>query len=961
MNASAATADSKADSRYRIATVLGAVAAVLLVASLFFPYWQVRLFAPQYRQGLRATMHAYKVTGDIQELDELNHYVGVPSLTSLAVWERKLAIPSVIVMALLCLAAFPRGCRMTRLGVALPAVLFPVIFVGDMACWMRYAATHLDPTAPIKLARLSIPVFGTGKIAQFHSEVGPMPGFYLVAAASVLMAAAFWLAWRRSGCEPDPAKNKCPVRDRCPLKPMAVVLLLALASSARAAARAGLQALIAEASPGAVLELPPGDYPGPIVIDKPLTLRGGGRAVVDGGGRGTVIRIKAPGVTLEGLTIRGSGSSLLLEDSGVRVDGASATVRACVLEDVLFGVFIDGAADAVVEDSVLRGKPLGMGSRGDLLRAWKADRTMFLRNTVSDGRDLVLWFSTGSVIQGNTVSSGRYGLHFMYANAARVLDNSFTDNSVGLYIMYSRGVRVEGNRFARHRGPSGCGLGLKESGVLTVVGNVFDSNRQGIYNDGSPLTPEDANLFERNLLVHNDIGLSILPSVKGNTFTGNSFVDNLLQVSVRGGGALKGDDWSRDGRGNFWSDYAGYGAPGAETGAVAYRADDVMEGLLGRNPIARYFLFTPAMAALDLASRAFPIFRPKPLLVDEHPLLAPVAPGLPPEAPRQAAAPLAAAAGLFMLSGLTAWGASFRRKAALAAPVPPPAGIAAVSARGVGKAFGARRILDQVSFELAPGSSLVLWGANGAGKSTFIKCLLGLHRHEGRISIFGLDSREDGAQARGRIGYVPQHAAGYDWTVAESMEFVCAVRGLDPAGVPEALTRAGLRGEQAKSLADLSGGMRQKLALAQALIARPDLLVLDEPCANLDLTSRREFLSVLRGLKSERSLLMTSHRLEEVEMIADRVLWLEEGRPARLLDALDFMAESEGGRPLWLQLEREEQGARAIALLASAGFKASSNGRGLWAEVAAGRTMEAVRALEAEEIAVRDLRRGGWS
>ncbi|MBI3565788.1 MAG: ATP-binding cassette domain-containing protein, partial [Elusimicrobia bacterium] len=660
-------------------------------------------------------------------------------------------------------------------------------------------------------------------------------------------------------------------------------------------------------------------------------------------------------------TVRGSGESMLMEDAGIRVNGASATIRGCVVEDVLFGIFLDGVPGAVIEDDVLRGKPLDLGVRGDLLRAWKADRTVFRRNSVSDGRDLVLWFSTGSVVEGNTVTGGRYGLHFMYTNGARVAGNTFADNSVGFYVMYSRDVLVENNRFARHRGPSGAGLGLKESGVLVVRGNTFDANRQGVYIDQSPLTEDDANLFERNLVAHNDVGMSILPGVKGNVFVGNSFDDNLQQVSVRGGGALTGNAWSRGGRGNYWSDYAGYGAAGAAVGSVPYRLDDVFERMLERTPGAKYFLYTPAVAVLELASRAFPIFRPRAILVDEHPLLAPEAAVLPPERPREASAPLAAAAGLFMLSGLTAWGASRRGPAARPAPAPAPAGVPALSARGVGKSFGPRRVLDGVSFDLPQSGALVLWGANGAGKSTFIKCLLGLLRHEGSLAVFGLDARADGARARARIGYVPQHAAGYDWTAIESLEFVCRVRGVDPAAAPAALARVGLGGEADKRLAALSGGMRQKLALAQALVAEPDLLVLDEPCANLDLASRRDFLTLLRGLKSSRSLLMTSHRLEEVEMIADRVLWLEEGKPARLLDAFDFLAEADGGRPLWLQLEDESRGARAIERLRAAGFPASPNGRGLWAEVAPGRTMEAVRALEGDGIAVRDLRRGGWS
>ena len=136
-------------------------------------------------------------------------------------------------------------------------------------------------------------------------------------------------------------------------------------------------------------------------------------------------------------------------------------------------------------------------------------------------------------------------------------------------------------------------------------------------------------------------------------------------------------------------------------------------------------------------------------------------PDFPVEGPKRAAAPFGAAAALFAMSGLTAWGAA--RKATARVKAARPSAGAAVSAHAVGKAFGARRILDGVSFDLEPGAALVLWGANGAGKSTFIKCLLGLYAHEGSISLFGKDASSDGAAARERVGYVPQHSAGYDW------------------------------------------------------------------------------------------------------------------------------------------------------------------------------------------------------
>src|SRR5581483_7935354 len=140
----------------------------------------------------------------------------------------------------------------------------------------------------------------------------------------------------------------------------------------------------------------------------------------------------------------------------------------------------------------------------------------------------------------------------------------------------------------------------------------------------------------------------------------------------------------------------------------------------------------------------------------------------------------------------------------------------ALAIAGLRKSFGDRAVLDGVDLELRAGRSLVLWGANGAGKSTLIKCLLGLHDYEGRISVFGKDARREGPEARALLGYVAQEFAGYDWSVGDAMAFVARLRGVDADRIAPALERCGLAAETRKRVCDLSGGMKQKLSLAQA-------------------------------------------------------------------------------------------------------------------------------------------------
>ncbi|MBI4425464.1 MAG: hypothetical protein HY554_17165, partial [Elusimicrobia bacterium] len=289
----------------RTPAALGLVAGVLLAASAFLPYWQARLFAPQYREGLTATMYLHKVGGDLQEIDLLNHYVGMASLGSLAVWERRLALPGLALLVLLCLVAFRQGCPAPSWLKVAPVAAFPFIFVADMKFWMIWATTHLDKTAPLKLKPFAIPVLGVGKVAQFRSELGPMPGFGLAVLAALLLLAGLWLTRRRGE---EAAAPGSPARATA----IVAALLLALAGAA-AAQTTPLQPLLDAAAAGATVELQAGVYDGPGVVDKPLRLTGRG-AVIDGGGRGTVLTIRAAGAAVEGLTLRGSGDSLLGED-----------------------------------------------------------------------------------------------------------------------------------------------------------------------------------------------------------------------------------------------------------------------------------------------------------------------------------------------------------------------------------------------------------------------------------------------------------------------------------------------------------------------------------------------------------------------------------------------------------------------------------------------------------------------
>jgi nitrous oxidase accessory protein len=693
-----------------------------------------------------------------------------------------------------------------------------------------------------------------------------------------------------------------------------------------------LSAAVRDAQPGDTIHIPAGVYAAPLVIDRPIQLIAEGDVLLDGRGQGDLLRIEAPDVTVRGLRLRGSGDSLDRENAGIVVAAPRARIEQNRLEDVLVGILLRNADETVLRGNRIAGKPLDPGRRGDGIRLWNSHHCRIEANQVIGVRDVVIWYSRGTRIVGNQVTSGRYGLHFMYAHDSVLEDNRLSDNSVGVFLMYSRDIVLRRNVLAHNRGPSGYGLGLKDIDEVAVEENVFLANRVGIYLDNSPQRLDAAGRLHRNVFAFNDVGLAFLPSVKRNRFSENSFIENVEQVAILGGGELAGNDFAPDGRGNYWSDYAGFDADADGVGDVPYRAMSLFESLIDREPKLRLLLYSPVQQAIELAARALPVVRPGPKISDDAPRMKPIELDL--ELHRAGSAwPMGSlGAGLLGALGL-AWSRCTRlarssgrrsiqneecrmqnaerahtnavgphgadgalRSAAIphsdfcilhSSPRPPgraaaplPVESAIISFRALRKAFGRNVAVDGLDLDIPPGQAVALWGENGAGKTTVIKCALGLWRYRGQIRVGGFDARRQGKAARRLVGYVSQELALYDDLSAfEAVRLFARLKCVPPQRAAEVLAQVGLEEHATKRVGALSGGMKQRLSLAIALLACPPVLLLDEPTSNLDAPARRAFLDLLAGLKNAgKTILFTTHRADEVVLLADRLVILERGR-----------------------------------------------------------------------------------
>lgn len=613
-----------------------------------------------------------------------------------------------------------------------------------------------------------------------------------------------------------------------------------------------IQQALAASQDGDVIEVRPGTYRGPIVVERSVTLEGVGRPVIDGGGEGTVVTLAAPGATLRGFEVRGSGVEPDRDHAGVTLTAPRTVVEDNHLRDVLFGVFVAQAGDAVVRGNDITSKTeYDEGRKGDAIRLWYSPRVVVAENHVHGARDVVIWYSTDVTIQDNLIERGRYGVHLMYTDGARIERNRILRNSVGIYTMYSKDIVLRDNDVRGQRGPSGYALGFKDSDAVIVTGNLLVDNRVGVFIDGTPFTNDGFGRFHDNILAFNDVGLVLLPAVRGNTFERNTFWENVEQAATQGQHTGAANTWC----GNFWSDYAGFDADGDGVGDLPYRAERLFENMIDRVPGLRALIYSPAAQTVEFAASAFPIVRPQPKLEDAAPIMQPaILPVAPDAGSHRAPFALAAAsliglalacAGVGSRRGESAGGESVTRPyrwGNVAAPGPhtsPQGDAMTVHATQLTKRYGKVLALNEVSFALKAGQSTALWGPNGAGKTTLIKAILGLIDYQGSVTVEGMDTRRNGKRVRSLIGYVPQEAVFYDWSVQATMTFYAQLKKADPAAIPALLARLGLTEHAGKPVPALSGGLKQRLALAVALLGEPRILLLDEPMANLDARAGR--------------------------------------------------------------------------------------------------------------------------
>ncbi|MFO1211656.1 MAG: nitrous oxide reductase family maturation protein NosD [Paenacidovorax caeni] len=375
-----------------------------------------------------------------------------------------------------------------------------------------------------------------------------------------------------------------------------------------------LAAAVRAAQPGDTVQVQRGQYRANLLIDKPLTLRGLDRPTLSGGNQGDTIRVTAPDVVIEGLIVRDSGDDLKAQNAGIYLyPGAHrAVVRHCDLTYNLFGLWIEKADDVHIEHNVITGKrEYASPQRGNGVQLYNTKGAQILNNDISFVRDaLYVDVSHHAVFKGNRLHHSRYGTHYMNSYYNLWEDNDTYYNRGGLALMEVRDQVVRGNRAW---GNSDHGIMLRTLQDSVIENNVVAGNNRGFF-----IYDVEYIKLNDNLIVDNTVGVHLSAGSKNNEVEGNDLIGNREQVRYVG---ARDERWGTQ-RGNHWSNYLGWDRDGDGMGDVPYEANDMVDRLTWRHPSVKLLLASPAVQALRLVGRQFPILR-APSVVDPHPRMQP--------------------------------------------------------------------------------------------------------------------------------------------------------------------------------------------------------------------------------------------------------------------------------------------------------------------------------------------------
>ncbi|MEQ6885475.1 nitrous oxide reductase family maturation protein NosD [Salicola sp. Rm-C-2C1-2] len=382
---------------------------------------------------------------------------------------------------------------------------------------------------------------------------------------------------------------------------------------------------------GDTLELEPGLFSGHYRIDTSLTLQGSPGTIIDGGGKDTILTISAPDVSVKGLLLRNSGDNLTQHESAIfiKTSGRDAHIQNNRINAQGFGIWVDSAPNVLIERNRITGNTeIRSQDRGNGIHLHHVNGAIIRDNTVCQARDgIYINVSNHNSLVANRLCNQRYGIHYMYSNSNTVRSNRSWGNRTGYALMQSTRLEVINNRAENDKG-YGFLLNyitqstLRDNAAVDIKASTSPDGTRSIEGgEGKALFIYNSqkNRIHGNTFARTAIGIHMTAGSENNEIHGNSLISNRTQVKYV---SNRAQEWSKDGRGNYWSDYMGWDINDDGIGDVPHEPNDAVDRILWTYPMARVLMNSPAVELMRWVQSAFPILRPRGVK-DSHPLMRP--------------------------------------------------------------------------------------------------------------------------------------------------------------------------------------------------------------------------------------------------------------------------------------------------------------------------------------------------
>jgi nitrous oxidase accessory protein len=616
------THTEQAPPSFIIRIVLALLVAACVLAAWKLPLWSMKLVAPMYPKGLTMIAYGDKLSGDLYELNIVNHYVGMKhikpeDISAMSLFPLGLAIVFLLSVIPIFLPKLRRLCGWA-------SIVFPLVILGFIQYYLYDFGHGLNPEAPIKIPEFMPIAIGSSSIVNFTATAMIGWGMAALFLAGIITGYGDKFFPKRSRATAPKVQPPSAVRTGS-ITAMGAILILVLINSSSARAKNLLQERIDKARSGDTLIVSKGVYDGPITIEKPLILIGRDYPEIRGDKKTDVVNITSDNVTFSGFKVSLSGVEITQEAAGIRAQGNRIQITNNIIEQVYFGIHILQSDNTLIERNTIIPGTEYAGRPGHGITAWSVSTITIRDNTIDDGRDgILLTYAKNVTVEGNHITHCRYGLHSMYSENITFAHNDVRDNLLGLALMYSKKLNAHDNTIAeQRRGTSPYGFLLKDIDNAQIENNLIEANQVGIYAEGISMALGSASRISGNTISGNICGVSVQSNATF-TFTGNNVMENLTDVHQQTDHINTAVRWNENGKGNFWSSYRGYDKNSDGIGDLSYRVEQIPELEIDQSAPAEALVYTPGYLVLESALRMFPIFKGEPVLIDNAPLTRPI-------------------------------------------------------------------------------------------------------------------------------------------------------------------------------------------------------------------------------------------------------------------------------------------------------------------------------------------------